>query len=74
VAGTQRSRGCCGAGTKSGRGESAALRSGVLERIDDLLARKPHLASRKSVGEIGQGATPSAGTVDLAAMLRQRAR
>jgi hypothetical protein len=42
--------------------------------IDDLLARKPHLASRRPVGEIGQGATPSAGTVDLAAMLRQRAR
>jgi hypothetical protein len=42
--------------------------------IDDLLARKPHLASRKPVGEIGQGAGASAGTVDLAGMLRQRAR
>jgi hypothetical protein len=42
--------------------------------IDDLRARKPHLASRKPVGQIGQGAAPSAGTVDLAAMLRQRAR
>lgn len=42
--------------------------------IDDLLARKPHLASRKPVGEIGQGASASAGTVDLAGMLRQRAR
>jgi hypothetical protein len=42
--------------------------------IDDLLARKPHLASRRPVGEIGQGAAPSAGPVDLAAMLRQRAR
>ena len=42
--------------------------------VDDLLARKPHLLSRKPTGEIGQGATPSAGTVDLAAILRQRAR
>jgi len=42
--------------------------------IDDLLQRKPHRASRKPVGEIGQGAAPSAGPVDLAAMLRQRAR
>jgi len=47
----------------------------ALERaIDSLLQRKPHLASRKPVGEIGQGAAPSAGPVDLAAMLRQRAR
>ena len=42
--------------------------------VDELLARKPHLASRKPIGEIGQGATPAAATVDLAAMLRQRAR
>ena len=42
--------------------------------LDDLLARKPHLASRRPIGEIGQGATPSAATVDLAALLRQRAR
>ena len=42
--------------------------------VDDLLARKPHLASRRPTGEIGQGATPSAATVDLAALLRQRAR
>ena len=42
--------------------------------LDELLARKPHLASRRPAGEIGQGATPSAGTVDLAAILRQRAR
>jgi hypothetical protein len=31
--------------------------------IDDLLQRKPHLASRKPVGEIGQGAAPSAGLI-----------
>jgi hypothetical protein len=42
--------------------------------VDDLLARKPHLASRRPIGEIGQGASPSATTVDLAALLRQRAR
>ena len=42
--------------------------------IADLLARKPHMAARKPMGEIGQGATPSAATVDLAALLRQRAR
>jgi hypothetical protein len=42
--------------------------------VDDLLARKPHLASRRPIDEIGQGASPSATTVDLAALLRQRAR
>lgn len=41
--------------------------------VDDLLARKPHLASRRPMGEIGQGATGSAGNVDLAALLRQGA-
>ena len=38
--------------------------------IDDLLAKKPHLA----VGEIGQGATKSAESVNLAALLRRRAQ
>lgn len=42
--------------------------------VDDLLTRKPHLASRRPTGEIGQGATPSRTNVDLAAILRQRAR
>ena len=41
--------------------------------VDDLLARKPHLASRKPVGNIGQGASASSGTVDLAGLLRARA-
>lgn len=41
--------------------------------IEDLLTRKPHLATRRPVGEIGQGATPSGGTVDLAAILRGKA-
>jgi hypothetical protein len=43
--------------------------------VDELLARKPHLASRRPTGEIGQGASPSAASsVDLAALLRRRAR
>jgi hypothetical protein len=42
--------------------------------IDDLLVRKPHLASRRPTGEIGQGASPWASNVDLAALLRQRAQ
>lgn len=41
--------------------------------IDDLLTRKPHLASRRPIGEIGQGPSPSAGSVDLAAILRGKA-
>lgn len=41
--------------------------------VDDLLARKPHLASRKPIGNIGQGASASVGTVDLAGLLRARA-
>jgi hypothetical protein len=43
--------------------------------VDDLLTRKPHLASRRPVGDIGQGAVSgSAASVDLAAILRQRAQ
>lgn len=41
--------------------------------IDDLLARKPHLASRKPSGDVGQGHTTGAATVDLAGLLRSRA-
>lgn len=41
--------------------------------LDDLLERKPHLATRRPSGDIGQGATASAGTVNLAELLRQRA-
>ncbi|MBA2415401.1 MAG: hypothetical protein H0V64_05845, partial [Geodermatophilaceae bacterium] len=41
--------------------------------IDDLLARKPHLASRRPSGDIGQGATAEAASVDLAGILRARA-
>lgn len=38
--------------------------------VDDLLARKPHLASRKVSGDVGQGATGGSEAVDLAGMLR----
>jgi hypothetical protein len=41
--------------------------------VDELLARKPHLASRRPTGDVGQGATPTAETVDLAGMLRAHA-
>lgn len=41
--------------------------------IDALLADKPHLASRRPKGDVGQGATRSKTPVDLAAMLRARA-
>lgn len=41
--------------------------------IDELLERKPHLASRKIQGDIGQGATTTNQSVDLAGLLRARA-
>lgn len=41
--------------------------------IDELLHKRPHLASRRPVGDIGQGATGEPGTVDLAGILRARA-
>lgn len=41
--------------------------------VDALLARKPHLANRKPRGNVGQGATGPADTVDLAGLLRARA-
>ncbi len=43
------------------------------DALDDLLARKPHLASRRPSGDIGQGATTEAASVDLAGILRARA-
>lgn len=43
--------------------------------VDDLLARKPHLATRKPGGDIGQGLVSGNGSgVDLAAILRQKAQ
>jgi len=41
--------------------------------VDDLLARKPHLASRRVAGDIGQGMSGGGDTVDLAGLLRARA-
>jgi hypothetical protein len=41
--------------------------------IDELLTRKPHLATRRPSGEIGQGAARAGSTVDLAAILRGNA-
>lgn len=41
--------------------------------VDALLARKPHLASRRPVGSIGQGATTPADSVSLAGILRHNA-
>jgi hypothetical protein len=41
--------------------------------IDDLLTRKPHLGSRRPAGDVGQGASVSGDTVDLAGILRSRA-
>lgn len=42
--------------------------------VDDLLARKPHLATRTPHGDIGQGVqTSNPHTADLAAMLRNGA-
>lgn len=41
--------------------------------IEGLLRQKPHLASRRPVGDVGQGASAAHGTVDLAGLLRSRA-
>ena len=42
----------------------------VTGAVEDLLARKPHLASRVPRGDIGQGAAATPEAVDLAAILR----
>ena len=41
--------------------------------IDDLLERKPHLASRRPRGDVGQGITTKSDSVDLAGILRANA-
>ena len=41
--------------------------------VDELLARKPHLASRRPTGDVGQGVSAIADSVDLAGLLRARA-
>ncbi|MFX0539548.1 hypothetical protein ACQBAT_07795 [Ornithinimicrobium sp. Y1847] len=45
----------------------------VTAAVDDLLTRKPHLASRRPRGDVGQGMAGSTATTDLAGMLRSRA-
>lgn len=41
--------------------------------IDELLERKPHLASRRPRGDVGQGITTKSDSVDLAGILRANA-
>lgn len=41
--------------------------------IDELLGSKPHLASRRPHGDVGQGARPEPVTTGLGALLRARA-
>lgn len=41
--------------------------------VEALLTLKPHLAARRPRGDVGQGATSSGATVDLAGLLRSRA-
>ena len=41
--------------------------------IDQLVEKKPHLSSRRPTGDVGQGASPDAGAVSLAGILRSAA-
>lgn len=41
--------------------------------VEELVARKPHLTSRKPRGDVGQGVGSTSSTVDLAGLLRSRA-
>lgn len=45
----------------------------LAEAVQSLLTDKPHLASRRPRGDVGQGATSTGDTVDLASILRARA-
>lgn len=42
----------------------------LAQAIDDLIARKPHLAARKVSGDVGQGSRNGASDVNLLGMLR----
>ena len=53
--------------------EHLADADNMVAALDDLLARKPHLATRKFAGSVGQGETGTADTVDLAGILRRNA-
>lgn len=45
----------------------------LMTALEDLLARKPHLADRRPRGDVGQGHTSSGTGVDLAGILRAAA-
>ena len=45
----------------------------LLGAVEELVARKPHLASRKIRGDVGQGLSGGSSSVDLAGILRSRA-
>lgn len=45
----------------------------VTAAIESLLSQKPHLASRRPRGDVGQGVAGSNSSVDLAGILRSRA-
>lgn len=45
----------------------------VTAAVDDLLTRKPHLASRRPRGDVGQGVSGPTDNVNLAGVLRSRA-
>lgn len=47
-------------------------RDALLAAVEDLLARKPHLGSRKIRGDVGQGLSGDSSSVDLAGILRSR--
>lgn len=42
----------------------------LAQAIDDLIARKPHLAARKVAGDVGQGSRNGSAEVNLLGMLR----
>ena len=48
-------------------------RAAMEAAVDALIAAKPHLADRRPVGSVDQGARDEPGSVDLAGMLRARA-
>lgn len=48
-------------------------RDALLAAVEDLLARKPHMGSRKPRGDVGQGHGGGSNDVDLAGILRGNA-
>lgn len=51
--------------------EAAPTDEDVAAAVSELLERKPHLARRRVVGSIGQGAGTAGGDVSLSTLLRQ---